>query len=365
MRNIISKAKRSILILGENTNDTVRGMMGFIFGLMIMYFVVRIFVVISYDFENMRQGTNALISGINPWEAETRIHDFYNPPFSVLFLWPLLITTPQVILMLGGAFLFAIIFYQKAWVGFAFFATNTFLYLIGAGGIDMYVMGAGLFLLMMNEKSYDKNYGVLLRVLGYGFLMVKPQGGIFIVIIYILLKRDWKGLLISAAIYGLFFINLYSDWLRIILTDAPQSQTVSTHTLWGKFGPFVSIPIAIWVIFARKWKYWQLGGALAGILAPYGMPGIPIFLTLTAINRIAAIPIIIVYSGCLAVLTWKNPPAGHEFFSYVYPFMAIYHLSMLGLALILACHNTDDSDESVIDFRKALRSKIRTFTKRE
>jgi hypothetical protein len=70
---------------------------------------------------------------------------------------------------------------------------------------------------------------------------------------------------------------------------------------------------------------------------PYGMPGLPIFLTLTAVEPLAAIPIVVIWSACLAALTWVTPPPGVDFYAFLSPRMAIYHLSMLGLALALAC----------------------------
>ena len=84
----------------------------------------------------------------------------------------------------------------------------------------------------------------------------------------------------------------------------------------------------------RKWKP---GGALAEILTPYGIPGLLVFLTLTAVEPFTAIFVEVVWSGCLAAHTWVNPPPGVDYYAFISPRMAIYHLSMLGLALILAC----------------------------
>ena len=230
-----------------------------------MLVAVRIFVVNSFDFENMQRGIRLILSGVNPWIPETRIAHFYNPPFAVLFLWPMLFATPQLYLVIGGALLFAFVFYHEAWVALAWFATNTVLWLMAAGGIDMFVIGAGLLLLLAGDTSYEKWQGLVWRVLAYGLLMVKPQGSIFIVAFYILTRRDWKGLLISAIVYGMLFLPLYPDWLYVLLHDPPLAQTEATHTLWAKFGPLVASVIALAALLARRWKYWQLGGALAEI----------------------------------------------------------------------------------------------------
>jgi hypothetical protein len=211
----------------------------------------------------------------------------------------------------------------------AWFLTNTFLFLVAAGSVDMFLIGSGISCLVASDRTGNKIVTTVLRVIGYGLLMVKFQGGIFIVLLYIWMRRDWKGLLICVLIYGIPFITLYPTWLHVLLTAPPQSQNEAAQSLWGKFGPAVAIPLALVVVFARKWKYWQLGGALAGILAPYGMVGLPIFLTLTAVRSKAAVPAIVIYSGCLAYITWVTP---------INPrLMAVYHLSMLGLALLLAC----------------------------
>jgi hypothetical protein len=326
--------------------DRLRALSGFALGLLVMFCAVRVFVVNSFDFENMQHGVRLIVQGINPWAPATRIPHFYNPPYAVLFLWPMLFLTPKFYIVVGGALLFAFIFYRRAWVALAWFATNTALWLVAAGGIDMFVMGAGLLLLAAGDRAQNRWAGLLWRVMAYGLLMIKPQGGCFIVALYILMRRDWKGLLASVVIYGWPFISLYPDWIRVLLSDPPRSQVVASHTIWAKYGPAFAGLIALGVLVSRKWKYWQLGGALAGIMTPYGMPGVPILLILSGVRKLAAIPIFVLYSGCLAVLTWVTPPAGVDFYEYISPLMAIYHLSMLGLALVLACLSGDESEDA-------------------
>ncbi len=317
--------------------DTRRAVLGFVLGLVLIGFAAHIFHVNDFDFGNMQHGVRLILAGVNPWAPETRILNYYNPPFAVLFQWPMLFTTPQIYLALGGALLFALIFFKKVWVGLAWFGTNTFLWMIAAGGIDMFLIGAGLLLLFAGDRYYSRWQGLVLRVLAYGLLMTKPQGTIFIVGLYLLLRWDWRGLLVSLLVYGLPFAHLYPDWIRVLITEPPTYQLNTPHTLWQQFGPLLAGVIAVAVSLSRRWKYWQLGGALAGIFTPYGIPGLPIFLTLTAVSKRAAVPIVVIYSACLAGLTWVNPPQGVEYYSFINPLMTIYHLSMLGLALALAC----------------------------
>ena len=323
--------------------------MGFAFGICIMLIIVQFSVVNTVDFDIMRRGTLDLLGGNNPWGSLEEFYGFYNPPYSALFLWPLIFITPQMLQILGGAFLFAIVFYQKTPVAIAWFFTNSILWVIAMGGIDMYLMGAGLLLLFAADKYYDRKWSILLRVLAYGFLMLKPQGGIFIILLYVLTRRDWKAPLISALIYGLPFIMLYPSWVKTSLAISPITEVAVEHSIWGVFGPIVAVVIAVLVIIARRWDYWQLGGALAGILTPYGLPAVPIFLTLSAVRSLKAIPIVIIFSGCLAAMTWlQTPPAEiSDFNAYLKPFLAIYNLSMLGLALGLACVSEIDYADKV------------------
>jgi hypothetical protein len=338
----------STAINQNHVSDRARALLGFAVGFIIMFAVIRIFTVNSYDFTNMQKGISLLLSGKNPWLVQPNIKDFYNPPFSVLFLWPIVFATPKIYLLIGGSLLFSVIFYQKTWVALAWFVTNTALWIIAAGGIDMFVIGAGLLLLFIGDKDYQKRTSLLWRVLAYGMLMVKPQGAIFIVVLYILYRRDWKGLLVSILLYGVFFLPLYPSWISVLINNPPLAQTVASHTLWAKFGPWIAGIIAILVVLARRWKYWQLGGALAGIMTPYGMPGLPIFLILCSVKTRKAIPIVIIWSGCLAALTWVTPPPGILLYDFISPYMAIYHLSMLGLALVLACISpTDDASDTI------------------
>ena len=137
-------------------SDRTRTLLGFTTGLLIMAAIVQVFQVNNFDFNNMQRGVQLIFSGVNPWAAETRIPHYYNPPFAVLFLWPMLFASPKIYLVLGGALLFAFVFYRKAWVAFAWFATNTFLWLVSAGGIDMFVIGAGLLLLIAADNSRKK-----------------------------------------------------------------------------------------------------------------------------------------------------------------------------------------------------------------
>ena len=288
---------------GRQITATQRALFGFILGFLIMMAATRVFQVNSYDFDNMQRGVRLIVSGVDPWAVETRIPDYYNPPPSVLFLWPMLVLSPELFLALGSACLFAFVFFLRAWAALAWFATNTVLWLIAAGGIDMFVIGAGLLFLLAGDSAFTTKRGLVFRVIAYGFLITKPQGGFFIILLYLLTRLDWKGALLSLLIYGLFFIPLYPSWLDVILNNPPLAQTEATHTLWAKFGLPLALIIALGTIFARKWRYWELGGALGGILTPYGMPGIPTFLTLTAVSSKKAIPIVIIWSALLAVVT--------------------------------------------------------------
>jgi hypothetical protein len=322
-----------------------RLLLGFLFGLAIMYVVTRVFAVTSFDHGIMQRGMQEMLAGVSPWAPETRLLAFFNPPFFVLFLWPMLLLSPKGMLILGGATLFALVLYRRSWAAVAWFGTHTFLWIVAAGGVDMYLMGVGLVLLVWSDKCSRVPLRVLLRVVAYGFLMTKPQGGVFVVIIYVLMRRDWQGVALSLVVYGGLFLPLYPDWIDVIWATPPTAQIAAPHSLGARFSPLLTIPVAIWVTFSRRWTYWQLGGALAAILSPYGMPGIPIFLVLTAVDRPAAVPAVLVYSGCLAVFTWVAPQS---------PLMGIYHLGMLGLALILACLLPDAApdDPDSVDARK-------------
>lgn len=321
-----------------------------------MGFAVNILTVNSFDFDNMRRGVAFIWSGGNPWAENTRLLHYYNPPFAGVFLWPMLFTSSREWLIVGSALLFAFAFYHRAWIALAWFGTNTVLWIIASGGIDMLVIGLGVCLLTLATewKSAPQPLALALRVLAYGVLMIKPQGGMFIVGLYILYNRDWQGLLWSCGIYGLLFGHLIPDWIRVLLTDPPLAQTVATHTLWAKYGSIVAGGIALAVVLARRWSYWALGGALAGILSPYGMPGLPIFLILTSVRTWRAIPIVLIWSGLLALLTWVAPPAQVDFYEFLSPFMAIYHLSMLGLALVLSVTTDTQSPSDTIDVRNIL-----------
>lgn len=326
--------------------EQLRPLLGLLFGLVIMLAVVNGFYVKDFDFGNMRAGAAFMLAGGNPWAQETRLPDFYNPPFAILFLWPLVLITPRLVLVLGGSLLFALVFSERAWVALAWFASNIFLWIVAAGGVDMYVIGAGLLLLLAGDRRYATTLGLILRVAGYGFLLVKPQGGIFIVGLYLLMRGDWKGLLLSAAVYGLPFMRYYPDWLRVLLTDPPTAQVVASQTIMGRFGPWVALPLAVWVSAARRWKFWQLGGVLAGLLSPYGMPGLPVFLILSAGRRLAAVPVMVVFSALLALITWPPPPPSVvDYFAYADAMMAVYNLSMIGLALVLVCLPGQDPED--------------------
>jgi hypothetical protein len=338
--------------------------MGFIVGLVIMFVATRVFVVNSFDFENMQRGVRLILSGVNPWAAETRIPHFYNPPFAVLFLWPMLFTSSKVFIVIGGALLFAFLFYNNAWVAFAWFSTNSFLWVLAAGSVDMFVMGSGLLLLAIGDKAQVKWQAILVRVLAYGILMVKPQGTIFIVLLYILTRRDWIGSLISVLIYGVAFIPLYPDWFFVLLNDPPLAQTVASQTIFAKFGMAAAILLALLIVCSRNWKYWELGGALAGILMPYGMPGLPILLILSGVRQLKVIPIFILYSGFLAVLTWipkQFPLVQDDYNSHL---MSIYHLSMMGLALVLSIMGGRSAGEDTIAVNEWLKQVFSLIKKR-
>lgn len=332
-----------------------RTLLGMTLGFLIMLTVVQVFHVNSFDYENMCNGTQMLLSLQNPWAEPNPIQHFYNPPFSVFFLWPLLFVSEKVLLIFGGSLLFGFVFLKKAWVSLAWFATNTFLWIIAAGGIDMLVIGAGLMLLSISDASKHRSWQLISRVAAYGILMVKPQGGLFIVLLYILWKKDWQSTLLALILYGLPFITLYPDWIRILLDNPPLAQTVATHTFAGKFGLFIGLLIALSMVISRRWTYWQLGGVLSAAVMPYGMPGLPLFLTLGAIHSLKAIPIMIACSALLASLTWINLPSGLSNPDYGSLLLAIYHLGMLSLAFVMALFSTPSPSEETLEIGSGIK----------
>jgi hypothetical protein len=156
-------------------------------------------------------------------------------------------------------------------------------------------------------------------------------------------------------VYGLPFLHLYPDWLRVLISDPPLAQTEATHTIWARFGPLAAALVAGGAALARRWQYWQFAGVLAGALTPYGMPGVPAFLVLTAVRPLRAIPMVVLWSAGLALMTWVNPPAGVDYYDYIQPLMAIYHLGMFSLALTLACLSPEEQSPGEIDVRAWLR----------
>lgn len=248
-----------------------RALFGFLLGLVIMAALVRFTVINRHDFEAIQRGVRLMVNFDNPWLPLSDWYEFFNPPHSVLFLWPMLFVTPAVLQVLGGALLFAVVFYQRSWVALAWFLTNSVLWVIGTGNIDMFVMGTGVLLLFAGDRFYGTKRGLLLRLLAYGFLLVKPQGGAFIVGLYWLLRRDWAGALLSILVYFVCFLPLYPSWWAAHVAGPIITSGVVSHSIWAGFGPAAAVIIAGLVAVSRRWKYWQLGGALAAILAPYGM----------------------------------------------------------------------------------------------
>ena len=210
-----------------------RSALGFGFGLAVMLAITSVFTVNNFDYNNIRNGVAAILTGGNPWSAKAVGFEFFNPPFSALFLWPLLFVNAKLVIAIGGAFLTAFIFNRRAWVAFSWFATNLFLWILAAGSIDMFVMGSGLLCLLMSDDVRNSWGRIILRVAAYGLLMIKPQGGAFIVVLYVLLARDWRGLVAAFLLYGLPFIPLYPDWIRAILTSPPMGQDYSPLTISG------------------------------------------------------------------------------------------------------------------------------------
>lgn len=335
-------------------SPAIRAVFGFVLGLVLMSAVLQVFQPNRFDFDNIRTGTLAIWSGVNPWNAETRITHFYNPPFAALFLWPTFFTSPRILITLGAALLVAYIFYYKTWLGLAWFATNSALGTIVAGNVDMFVMGSGLLLLLAGDHDSHRWRGMVWRILAYGFLLVKPQGGLFIVILYVLLRRDWIGIGIAGLLYSALSLPYLPDWIHVLLTDPPPGGFDVPQSLWGAFGPFFALVIMPVIVLARRWKYWQLGAALAAILPPYAMGGVPIILLLTTINSWKAAIAILIYSGCMALLTWIEPPFPvPDYYDFIDPLLTIYNFSLIGLTFILSLLLPDPRppDDETIDLR--------------
>lgn len=314
-----------------------RVFLGFVVGFAFMGTATRVFIVNSFDYANMLRGIQALFHGVNPWDAGTRVLNFYNPPFALFFLWPMLWVRPQVLLILGGGLLSGYAFYRRAWVALGWFVSAEMLWLIAAGGIDMYVVGMGLWALALGDRASAKWLRTSFYVVGYGFLLVKPQGGVFIVLLHIWLRRNWGAILWSVGLYGILFAGFYPQWLRVLITDPPPGHRTETHAFAAQFGIGAALVLALMVLWARPWAYWSLGGALSAILSPYGMPGVPLFLILTSVRTKKALLMFVLFSSALTLLTWNTPPPDiRDYYAYVGKFLRIYHLGMQAYALSLA-----------------------------
>ncbi len=314
-----------------------RVLLGIVFGFAFMATATKIFIVNEYDYRNIVRGVTALLQGINPWKAETRIYNFYNPPFSIFFLWPMLWLHPRYLLILGGTLLAGYAFYRGAWVALGWFVSAEMLWLIAAGNIDTYIMGAGLWSLAIGDNLKNQKIRILLYSIGYGFLLIKPQGGIFIVLFHVWLRRNWLAVLLSIFLYVVPFAHLYPDWIKILIIDPPPGQRSEPHTFAGQFGLPFAIILSLIILCSRDWDYWSLGGALAALLPPYGMPAVPIFLILTAANTMKALLMFIFFASGLALLTWNTPPPEiKDYYAYVGKFLRIHHLGLQAYALTLA-----------------------------
>ena len=342
--------------LARNLPPLQRSLLGFTVGFIVTAAVTHVLVVNHFDYNNIRRGIEALMAGQNPWQGKTKLPHFYNPPFSVLFLWPLLFLTPRWLITLGGALITAVIFYRGQWPALTWFATNMFLWLVAAGQIDMYVMGAGLLLLFISDDLPHRKTQIFLRVVAYGFLLIKPQGGLFVVLFHFLSSRDFSSILWAAGIYGLPFAPLYPSWLRTLWQTPPPA---TAHiTILGKIGWGAALLIAALVVLARRWTYWGIGGAFAGILSPYGMVGIPTLLLLLEATEKRIAAIVVCFSACLSWVTWPlHIPPGVDFYAYVGQFTDLYHLVIFGVTLtLLLCerptieNNTEQSQ--LIDLSK-------------
>lgn len=329
----------------------VRLLAGGFLGAVTMLAVVNIFTVNTYDFEHIQAGVRAMLAGYVPWGAASPVLEYYNPPHAVLFLWPTLFLNAQIGLVLGACLTISLIFYLEAWAALAWFTTATALWVVSAGNIDMLVVSGGLLLLFAGDNTIwrDKPAGIALRVLAFGLLAVKPQGTGILILLYVLCRRDIKSLLIAGFVYIVLFLPYYPDWIGMSLHSPPASQTVAAHSFLRVIGVWPAVMLAGLAAISRRWKWWTLGGALAGILAPYGMPGLPILLTLTSVTRVRSIVVYVLFSAGLTVLTWKNPPTGVDYYTWLNPLMAVYHLGMLGMSIALAVldKSADPSEDTV------------------
>jgi hypothetical protein len=114
-------------------------------------------------------------------------------------------------------------------------------------------------------------------------------------------------------------------------------------------------------LLARRWRYWQLGAVLAQTVLPYGMPAVPLLIIFTAIPKLVAIPVIVLFSAAIAAMTWLNPPPSFtNTYDFILPMLSIYHITMLVFGLALAClFSPEDADEPTdIDLSRYLRHTV-------
>lgn len=222
----------------------------------------------SFDFDNINHGLGMMLVGVSPYWFKG-IYQYYFPPWSVFFLWPLAFVTVAWMVALDVALWIVYVLARGRLPALLFLIHPLFILLIASGNSEIIGLVVGVWLIQANVKGWPRGVAMLLLTIKFqtAFLLILLEG------LRILLDRDWEALAVIPALAIPAMIR-FPQWIPNYFKN-PAGAWGYSFSVIGTGGVLaaVSITIIILYIMRKRLDEWRaLAIFLSLVWTPYVLP---------------------------------------------------------------------------------------------
>jgi hypothetical protein len=256
-------------------------------GVVILVSLALIFTP-QYDYNDWERNTDGLRDGLSVYDNPNSVY----PPWGLILLWPYYILTSLGSRVASGLVV-SLLAARRGWSLARFLAvilSPFFIWTMLLSNIDLLAL---LFPVVLWEVAAGKRWQALGRGAAMSILLVKPQGGILVVLYWLWThRRHWRDLLIPMGIVGLTVVPVsllgspillvqWLDNLRHPSADNQRFWSINNISLTDHIGPVLAALavgaalMGLRFFMRRRAKPWTLDHTYATLflasmlIAPY------------------------------------------------------------------------------------------------
>jgi len=222
----------------------------------------------TFDFDNISHGMGYLLRGTNPYWSLDK-YQFYFPPWSVVFLWPLAFLNVGWMVALDVAIWIIYVLARGKPTALLLLIHPLFILLIASGNSEIVGLVFGIWLVQSNLKGWPRGVALLLLTIKFQtvFLLILLEG------VRILLDRDWQAVAVIGAV-AIPTIVIFPQWIPNYFVN-PAGAWGYPFSVIGTGGVLAALAFTalILLVMRRRLDEWRtMAIFLSLVWTPYVLP---------------------------------------------------------------------------------------------